>query len=188
MGIFFKDLKDEPSEKKLSKIIKIDLIAIIVVYVIMSLLFYFSNTPMDNIFLGEVCFNGEFIKLHVFTSNDVFKPFNPTLYTIGQAIDYLFMVCYAAGLFALTLKNTRRLEKSGKLEKFGFLSAELVIVAAFMDAFENLFIFLMLTNITGFPNWYAIAQSVFAVIKWGLIFFDIGLNIIILLKRKIERK
>ena len=193
MRIFFKDLKTSPTDEKIKKMIKIDVIAIILVYIFMSIFFYISNTPLENLFLGQVCFNGEFIKLNVFTSKEITKPFNVLYYTYAQVLDYLFMICYAIGLFGITVMNSRKVKnknekKKSRLMQIGFTFAEFPIIAAFMDAFENMFVFLMLMNITGFPDAYAIGQSIFAVIKWILLISVVIINLVILIKRKIKEK
>jgi len=49
-------------------------------------------------------------------------------------------------------------------------------------------VFLMLMNITGFPDVYAIGQSIFAVIKWIFLISVVIINLVILIKRKIKEK
>ncbi|MHA1885906.1 MAG: hypothetical protein ACW96S_12685, partial [Promethearchaeota archaeon] len=60
--------------------------------------------------------------------------------------------------------------------------------AACCDAIENGFILAMLTDPVGFPDYWAIFHSVFALIKWILLFtiiiWDLIFGIFTAIKRK----
>lgn len=53
------------------------------------------------------------------------------------------------------------------------------VIVAFCDGIENIFILAMLTDPLSFPDFWAITHSIFALIKWILLFLVIFWIIII---------
>ena len=94
-------------------------------------------------------------------------------YFIGQSLDYGFMVAYGSGFFAIALIISRKFEENTKWRNTGYFAALAAIIAACLDACENAFILLTLTDPTGFPDAWAIAHSSFALLKWIFLMFAI---------------
>jgi hypothetical protein len=88
------------------------------------------------------------------------------------------MVGYGLILFSLSILLARRFEFSSKIAHASLTMAFLGVLASCCDGIENVFILAMLTNPTGFPNYWAVSHSVFALIKWILLFVVISFVII----------
>ena len=80
-------------------------------------------------------------------------------YYIAQALDYGFITGFGLIIFDLTLIIARKFDEESGWRKSGY------IVAVCFDGIENIFIFLMLSDPSGFPDIWAIAHSCFALIK-----------------------
>ena len=79
--------------------------------------------------------------------------------------------------------------KNEKLERVTPILVFLSICAPFLDAIENGFILLTLTDLLGFPDWYAFAHSAFALPKWiilGTLLLVVLIGYIIRKIKKIE--
>lgn len=177
MGIFFKDLNNKPSDAILKKIIKYGLIAVIGIYIIMAYFMYLSETDLTQIMASQLYFNADKLKdLYWATAYLEF-------YTVAQCIDYGFMIAYGSSLFAASVKTARKYKDDSKMRTIGFKLAELAIIAAIFDAFENMFILISLDNPFGFADWIAIAMSCASLVKWILLFSVIGYNLIALFKK-----
>jgi hypothetical protein len=145
-----------------------------------------SGFPAE-IFSSQLSFSGEIMKSYYALTNT-------ELYRIAPSLDYFFMVGYGLILFSSALLITRTFKESSITHKEGLIVAVLGVIAACCDAIENIFILLMLTDPMGFPNYWAITHSVFALIKWMLlilviiwiIFIGIATLIRKLRKRKAE--
>jgi hypothetical protein len=106
----------------------------------------------------------------------------------GNIADYIFMVSYGCLFFSSSLLLARKLEKGSFEQKIGFIISLLGVISAFSDGFENVFILAMAFNPSGFPQWYAIPHSLFAHIKFKLIYLSslwIALAIVFIVARKV---
>jgi hypothetical protein len=68
-------------------------------------------------------------------------------------------------IFALTLIIARKFDEESFWRRSGYIVAPLGILAACFDGIENVFIFLMLSDPSGFPDIWAITHSCFALVK-----------------------
>jgi hypothetical protein len=82
----------------------------------------------------------------------------------------------------------RKYGKSAKLGQITVIMAIFGVIAALYDAFENIFILAMLSDPIVFPDYWAITHSVFALIKWILLFTSIAWILILWLYSIIQKK
>lgn len=159
--MIFKKLSEWPS----SKILKISLIiGFALSFAVIPVMLYFSQLsgfPAEA-FSSQLSFNGYLMKSYYALTNI-------ELYRIASSLDYIFMVGYGLILFCSSVLIARRYRASSIIQGQGFIIALSGVMAACCDAFENFFILAMLTDPTGFPNYWAITHSVFALIKWILL-------------------
>lgn len=161
-------LGDWPSDDVVKKLSIIAAILIPVIYLIMSPFFFLSGFPSNEIMSSQLCFSGPILKsLYAYvvaTPNGIF------FYIIAQTADYGFMVIYGLLIFNLALHIGRKFDNESTWRKTGYVIALFGIVAPSCDAVENAFILLTMTNPLGFPDIWAVIHSVFALIKWILLF------------------
>jgi hypothetical protein len=177
MGIFFKNLNEKPVDAMLKKLINYGLIAVIGIYIIMGYFMWLSGTDLTQIMASQLYFNAE--KLHDLYWETPYLDF----YTVGQCVDYAFMIAYGSSLFAGTVKMARKYPADSKMRKVGLTISEMPIFAAIFDAFENMFILITLDNPFGFSDWVAIAMSCVSLVKWILLFIAIGYNVFAIFKK-----
>ena len=163
--MFFKKFLQWPT----SKILKISLIiGFALCFAVIPVMQYFtqlSGFPAE-IFSSQLSFSGELMK-------SFYALTNIELYRIAPSLDYFFMVGYGLILFSSSVLIARRYRESSLLQRGGFVIAFSGVIAACCDAIENIFILLMLTDPLGFPDYWAISHSVFALVKWILLFIII---------------
>jgi len=92
------------------------------------------------------------------------------LYRIVALLDYGFMVSYGLITSCGALLLSRKFEAESKGGISGRSVAVGGVIAACCDATENVFILLMLTDPLGFPDIWAMIHSVFALVKFILLF------------------
>jgi hypothetical protein len=178
--MILKKLSQWPSSKTLKILLILGLIFCFSVIPVMQ---YFSNLsgyPAD-LFTSQLSFSGDLMRGYYALTNI-------EIYRISPSLDYIFMLGYGLIAFSLSLLIARRYDDTSKIHRVGILVAIFGITAACCDAIENIFILTMLTNPGGFPNYLAISHSVFALIKWillfGVITWDLTMGIFALMKRK----
>lgn len=171
MGLFIEQMELKPSDAALKKTAIIGAIISALSYAIMAYLMYLSGTDVTKTITSQLSFSGPFLRELYFETLYI------NYYRIAQILDYVFMVGYGSLLFSLSVTVARNSTGNPKIRNLGFIAADLAIIAALCDAFENMFILITLMNPLGFPAWQAVLHSVFAVIKWGLLLFVIGYNI-----------
>ena len=93
-------------------------------------------------------------------------------FILGNLVDYLFMASYGGFLFSLTLLVTRRLNETSIGRDIGYIISLLGLFAAVSDGLENIFILSMASNPTSFPSWLAFYHSLFAHIKFKLMYLS----------------
>ena len=98
-------------------------------------------------------------------------------YRMIQYLDYGRM--FFTGLFfSILALYIARKHKDDSWRRFGFIGAFLFPASAGMDAIENIFLLVMLSDSLGFPDWLAMAFLSFASAKRAL--FIIGMVWLIL--------
>jgi hypothetical protein len=157
------------TDEKLKKWRKILLIFNLIWYPFMGIFFWLSKYPAA-VFESQLSFSGEILKSHY---QVVVDAGGLNMYIFGQILDYLFMVGYGSMIFCIALLESRKFEESSTMAKSGRSVAIGGIIAAILDAIENFFILLTLSDPLGFPNWWAVAHSIFALPKWILLFYAI---------------
>lgn len=160
--MFLKKLFEKPRSINL----KIQLIiGIVLCFTVIPIMQYFtqlSGFPAQ-IFSSQLSFNGDIMKSYYAVTNI-------ELYRVAASLDYIFMVGYGSILFSLSVIIARKYGIDSKIGQFSLLIAVMGVIAACCDGIENVFILAMLTAPSGFPNYWAISHSVFAIIKWILLF------------------
>ena len=153
-------------EKPISRNLKIQLIiGIVLCFTVIPIMQYFtqlSGFPAQ-IFSSQLSFDGDIMKSYYAVT--IIE-----LYRIAASLDYLFMLGYGSILFSLSVIIARRYGIDSKIGHFSLIMAFLGVMAACCDGIENIFILAMLTAPSVFPNYWAISHSVFAIIKWILLF------------------
>ena len=164
-----KNLSEKPSNKKLkfvliSGIVLLFISAPTVIYLLESSGF---QGELEKTQLG---FDAEYIRNCFYTMTEQGLAY----FVLGNLADYIFMVSYGSMIFSGALLITRRLEKNSFNRKIGIVISLLGLSAAFSDGIENLFLLSMTLNPKGFPSWLAIPHSLFAHIKFKLIYLTVG--------------
>jgi hypothetical protein len=172
-------LTDWPSPKKIKLLLIFSLILLLVIYPIMTYLFTVSY-PVSFI-ESQLSFSGQIIKQHNASANI-------ELYRIANLLDYFFMISYGSIFFSLGVIIARKFSEGTNWRKISLLLVPLALIAPLCDAIENIFILLMLTDPLGFPDIWAITHSIFALIKFIIMFFGFGWLGIAVIKLIINRK
>lgn len=168
------------SSRVTKQLLILSVILLIIVYPIMGYFFLISGSP-SNIMESQLSFSAEYMKDYYSSIDDL------SLYGIAETLDYGFMISYGLLSFSLALIISRRFEEGSKMRTIGMSMAILAIFAAGFDAIENIFILLMVSDPVGFPSFFALAHSTFALVKWiilmSLIIWAILAVVISLLKK-----
>ncbi len=178
---FLNKLDNWPSPNKIRLMAIFGLILTILVYILMGMVFMQAGYSM-NFFASQLSFNGFSMKLEYFPMV-IFNGLGA--YRIGQILDYLFMVGYGTLIFSLALIIGRKYESTSIWRKSSFIIAVVGIITAILDGLENAFILLTLTNPLGFPDWWTVAHSCFALVKYICLFSSIIWAILAAIKIKI---
>lgn len=155
--------------KPTSKTAKILLVlGFILSFSIIPVMQYFSQRSgfPANFISSQLSFNGDIMKSH-------YSVTNIDIYRISPLLDYIFMLGYGLILFSASILVARRYDQTSRINKFGYIISIFGIIAACCDGIENIFILTMLIEPLTFPNILAISHSVFALIKWIIIFISI---------------
>jgi hypothetical protein len=159
-------LFERPTSRNLKIFILIGVILCFAVIPVMQYFTTLSGFPAQ-IFISQLSFNGEVMKSYYAVTNI-------DLYRVASSLDYIFMVGYGTILFSLSLLVARRFGNTSKVGRISVIIAICGVIAACCDGIENIFILAMLSDPAGFPNSWAISHSVFALIKWLLLFVGIA--------------
>lgn len=87
-----------------------------------------------------------------------------------QYMDHGLMFSMGLSLFILAVIVTRNHKVDSFLQPFGFVGGLIFPLSTSMDAIENVFLLVMLSNPLEFSNWLGIAYSSFASAKLSLFF------------------
>ncbi|MBD3351490.1 MAG: hypothetical protein GF364_08380, partial [Candidatus Lokiarchaeota archaeon] len=124
MGIFFKNLKEEPNDEKIKRYLIFGFVGMVIVYAIMGILMYLSKTPLDKMISGQLSFSRDYIVSEIYL-----ETIDLDLYRYAQILDYGFMLTYSTFLFSLSVRNARKLKQKSSLASLGYKMAEFAIVA-----------------------------------------------------------
>ena len=161
-------LKSNPTDRTLKRYLVFSVLLLLVSAPAIIWLLESSNYPggLDETQLG---FDGEYIRECFSTMGEQ----DITTFILGNIADYGFMVSYGLMFFSSALLLTRRLNE-GKIRQLGYIISILGGLSAFCDAFENVFIISMALDPDQFPGWLAIPHSIFAHLKFNLMYITTG--------------
>ena len=162
-------LADATSDRRLRTLLLTSIGLLIVSAPTVIYLLGLSNYPGE-LEATQLGFDGEYIRSCFGSMSGADMSF----FIMGNLADYLFMVSYGALLFSASLILSRRLGKGGLGRKAGYAASILGLLAACCDGLENVFLLSMASDPTGFPGWLAIPHSLFANIKFGLMYVASG--------------
>jgi len=172
-------LVHKPSPKNTKYLLIFSIILLFLVYPFLTWLFLISY-PVS------------FIESQLSFSGTAIKSFNSLanieLYRLANILDYGFMVSYGGIFFSLGLIIARKLEAGTIWRNIGFIMVFLALIAPTCDAIENVFILLMLSNPLSFPDIWAITHSIFALIKYIIMFIGFGWIFVAIIKLIVIRK
>jgi len=161
-------LKEKPAERTLRRALLLGILLLVVAAPATIWVLESSNFPgtLDETQLG---FDGEYIRacFSTMTEGDL------SYFVLANLVDYLFMISYAGVLTSASLLLTRRL-RHPRLRGMGLAVSLAGALAALSDAAENLFIISMATDPLNFPGWMAIPHSLFAHLKFNLMYVAAG--------------
>ncbi len=118
----------------------------------------------------QLGFNAEIIKYYF----SLMSQEGMALFALGNLLDYAFILAYGIGFYHSTRYLSRNYATGGIPKKIGFAFTWIGVSAAIFDSIENAHLFLMLANPTGFPSWLAVAHSLFASIKFMMMYATFG--------------
>ena len=165
LGRVYDRLTDTPSDRRLRTLLVASIGLLVVSVPSVIYLLQLSNYPGE-LEATQLGFDGEYIRSCFSDMSGADLSF----FVMGNLVDYLFMVSYGTLLFSSSLILSRRLRQGGLGRKVGYTVSILGLLAACCDGLENVFILSMASNPTGFPGWLAIPHSLFAHIKFDLMY------------------
>lgn len=173
-------LFEKPKSRNLKILIIISLILCFTSIPVMQYFTTLSGFPAQ-IFSSQLSFNDEIMKSYYLVTNI-------ELYRVNVSLDYIFMVGYGTILFSLSTLIARKFERSSRIGQISIILAIFGVIGAFCDGIENIFILAMLSDPINFPTIWAISHSIFALIKWILLFTVISWILIVEIISIIKRK
>jgi hypothetical protein len=134
---------------------------------------------------GQLNFSGETVKGYY---KHLIQHGTLHIYIYTQIIDFIFI----GGLLLTLFFVHKLLEQIQPTLFWKNMAKKLAVIApliASSDVIENIFSFLMLQQPTSFPEWFAIGQSSFSLIKWlwafvGILLLTIQLFVAIYFRSK----
>ena len=165
---------------RMKRMIQVSLPVMLIAATLVIILLELSGYPgtMDDTQLG---FNAEIIKVH-FT---MMKAEEITLFILGNLVDYAFMIAYGCLFYSSARYLSRNYQRGSMPKKLSSLFAWTGIFSAICDAVENVFLLSMTANPVSFPDWFAIAHSTFALLKFSLMYLTIGWLVLSLVLNRI---
>jgi len=169
LGRVYDHLTDTPSDRRLWTLLVTSIGLLVVSAPAVIYLLELSNYPGD-LEATQLGFDGEYIRLCFsnMSGTDV------SFFIMGNLVDYLFMVSYGTLLFSSSLILSRRLRQGSLGRKVGYTASILGLLAACCDGLENVFLLSMASNPIDFPSWLAIPHSLFANIKFDLMYIALA--------------
>ena len=169
LGRVYDQLTRWPSDRRLRAILVASIGLLLVSVPAVIYLLQLSNYPGE-LEATQLGFDGEYIR-------QCFSDMSGTdmsLFVMGNVADYLFMISYGALLFSSSLILSRRLRDGSLGRKVGYTASILGLLAACCDGLENVFLLSMASNPVDFPGWLAIPHSLFASVKFDLMYISSG--------------
>jgi hypothetical protein len=165
LGRVYDRLTDTPSDRRLWALLVASIGLLVVSVPAVLYLLELSNYPGE-LEATQLGFDGEYIRscFSDMSGADV------SFFIMGNLVDYLFMVSYGVLLFSSSLILSRRLRQGSLGRKAGYTASILGLLAACCDGLENVFLLSMASNPIDFPGWLAIPHSLFASIKFDLMY------------------
>lgn len=159
-------LVERPTKRTTKNLLLFGVVLIVIAMPLVIIPLELSNYAgtLDETQLG---FNGEYIR----SMFSLMSTEEMLMFTLGNLFDYVFMVGYGIFIFSSALTLTRKLKAGSLWNKTGFFVTIFGIISAFCDGLENIFLFLMILNPTNFPTWVGIPHSLFASMKFLLMYF-----------------
>lgn len=156
------------STKMLSLTCFITFILAVYFNVIATQEFFRARYPVSLI-EGQLAFSGTMMKAHHQT---LIAQGTMDIYRNVQYLDFGLMLFTGLFLALSVLLVTTGHQTHTIWRRFGVIGAIIIFVPSIMDAIENCFLLIMLSNPLSFPNWLAIVYSSAALAK--LVIFLIG--------------
>ncbi len=165
LGRVYDHLTETPSDRRLRTLLIASIGLLVVSAPTVIYLLELSNYPGD-LEETQLGFDGEYIRLCFsnMSGTDI------SFFIMGNLVDYLFMVSYGTLLFSSSLILSRRLRKGSRGRKIGYTVSILGLLAGCCDGLENIFLLSMASNPIDFPSWLALPHSLFANIKFDLMY------------------
>ncbi len=120
---------------------------------------------------SQLSFSGQFLKDQYAI---IINSGGLTYYRTAQILDYGFMISYGGIFFCLVCLIGINAGPDSFWNKTTKIFAAIAIGTTIFDALENLLILITLTNPTNFHNALAIIHSIFALVKYILIYLVIA--------------
>jgi hypothetical protein len=165
LGRLYDHLTDTLSDRRLWTLLVTSIGLLVVSAPTVIYLLELSNYPGD-LEATQLGFDGEYIRLCFSNMSGA----DISFFIMGNLVDYLFMVSYGTLLFSSSLILSRRLRQGSLGRKIGYTASILGLLAACCDGLENVFLLSMASNPIDFPSWLAMPHSLFANIKFDLMY------------------
>ncbi len=166
-------------------------LVLFIVFIIITLVMNFFNTPLVN----DICENGiisfEFAK-QLSISNAILNSWDESAEAsagLSLGLDFLYLIVYSSLIALIIYRLNQHLWKNNPFIILGNLLIWAIFLAAFFDVIENIALLKLLLGETN-PLWATMAYY-FALLKFTLILICVGyifMNIIWLLIKKISNQ
>lgn len=177
-------LDRSPSPRATRWLLLLALAGTVVSYLVMGYIFLLSGDTAG-IFASQLSFSADFLRNQYAA---IIASGGMDYYRLAQTLDFGFMIAYGLLAFALSITIARKFDPPSRWRASGFIVAIIGPLSAILDAVENGFILATLSDPAGFPAWWAIAHSSFALAKWLVLFGAIGWAVIASLARVVVKK
>ncbi len=164
----------------IKQLIYICLPVMVISATLVILLLELSGYPgtMDDTQLG---FSAEIIKTHF----AMMKSEDLSLFILGNLMDYAFLISYGCFFYCSARYLSWNYRQGSLVLNANKIVAWIGVISAICDAVENVFLLSMTVNPVGFPNWFAMAHSTFALLKFIFMYLTIGWLIVSFVLNKI---
>ncbi|MFW9908262.1 MAG: hypothetical protein ACFFEF_06785 [Candidatus Thorarchaeota archaeon] len=160
-------LSDERSKLRRPMYLSLLLIFLVMPLVLSVLQASEYGGTIDDTQLG---FSAEIIKGHF----SLMDTQGMMLFALGNLFDCLFILSYGTFFYNSTRYLSWNYRHGSIAKRIAVAFTWIGVTSATCDAIENAFLFLMLSNPLGFPSWLAIAHSLFATLKFLMMYATIG--------------
>ncbi len=158
------------SKKKLLILLVSFSALLIIIFPIMAHFFKISGDVIP-ITQSQLSFSGQFLKDQYAI---IINSEGLAYYRTAQLLDYGFMISYGGILFCLVCLIGINADLDSFWSKTTNIFATIALGTTIFDALENMVILITLIDPVNFPNIWAIIHSIFALIKYILIYIVIA--------------